>query len=245
VQIPGLGGGLVLRRTWNSKWPLSQAVYNTGIFGVHWRSTFEEQLFVGSDGTMKYSRADGSFWSFAFSAFINQSGVIVGSTFNVAAPSDQTATLTVIDPNWAITFKNGEKRVFQASSGKLISIVDRNGNTTQLAYNNANQLVTVTDPAGRHLSFTYSTGAVPVVVGVSVDVGVSLTYSYDGVGRLVTVTKPDQTFISIEYDSNSRITAVKDSAGKILEAHTYDTLGRGLTSTRANGVDAITISYPQ
>lgn len=32
--------------------------------------------------------------------------------------------------------------------------------------------------------------------------------------------------------------------GKLLEGHTYDPQGRGLTSTRANGVDSVTVSYP-
>jgi hypothetical protein len=41
------------------------------------------------------------------------------------------------------------------------------------------------------------------------------------------------------------ITTVKDSQGKILESHTYDALGRGLTSSRANGVDAVSVTYPQ
>jgi YD repeat-containing protein len=74
-------------------------------------------------------------------------------------------------------------------------------------------------------------------------VGLSLSYAYDGQGRLTTVTKPDQTTVSFTYDSNSMITAVKDSNGKILESHTYDSSGRGLTSSKANGVDAVTVSY--
>jgi YD repeat-containing protein len=60
----------------------------------------------------------------------------------------------------------------------------------------------------------------------------------------MTVTKPDLTTLSFEYDSNGFISAVKDSDGKILESHTYDSKGRGLTSSRAGGVDAVTITYP-
>ena len=41
------------------------------------------------------------------------------------------------------------------------------------------------------------------------------------------------------------ITAVTDSNGKILESHTYDGLGRGLTSSRANGVEAVSVTYGQ
>ena len=47
------------------------------------------------------------------------------------------------------------------------------------------------------------------------------------------------------YRANSNITAVLDTDGRILESHTYDVLRRGLTSSRANGVDAVTVTYPQ
>jgi YD repeat-containing protein len=245
VSIPGLSGGLTLARTWNSRWPSSQSGFKYGMFGPNWRSTFEERVFVGGDSTLKYARADGSFWSFGFTNYITQSGTIVGSAYSVVAPANSIATLTTGTPNWTVTFENGEKRLFNSTSGSLVSIVDRNGNTTQLAYDSANRVVTVTDPAGRHVYFAYADNSSYWVTAVTSDVGISLSYSYDNQGRLARVTRPDQTWVSFEYDSNSLITAVKDSDGKILESHTYDTLGRGLFSSRAEGVDAVTVSYPK
>jgi YD repeat-containing protein len=79
---------------------------------------------------------------------------------------------------------------------------------------------------------------------VTTDVGLTVSYSYDVQGRLNLVTKPDNTTVSFVYDGQNRITAVKDSDGKILESHTYDVLGRGLTSSRANAVDSVTVTYP-
>ena len=65
-------------------------------------------------------------------------------------------------------------------------------------------------------------------------------------GRLIQVTRPDQTTVSYKtYNSQSQITAVTDNNGKVLESHTYDSSGRGLTSYEANGVNAVTVSYPQ
>lgn len=77
------------------------------------------------------------------------------------------------------------------------------------------------------------------------DFGVSLSYAYDQLGRLIKVTKPDTTTVSFQYDNNGYITAVLDNSGKILESHTYDSSGRGLTSSRAGGAEGITVSYPQ
>jgi YD repeat-containing protein len=190
---------------------------------------------VGSDDYVKYARGDGSFWSFGFSSY---------GVYKLAAPQSATATLATGSSYWTLTFQNGEQRRFDNTSGWLIAIIDRNGNTTQLTYDALNRLVTVTDPSSRHLSFTYGSSSSYLVTGVSSDVGLALSYSYDTQNRLSQVTNPDLTTLTFAYDSQSRITSVTDSNGKILESHTYDGNGRGLTSSRALGVDAVTITYP-
>lgn len=235
VHVPGLSGGLALTRTWNSLWPPTQTASQLGIFGPNWRSTYEERIFVGSDNYVKYARSDGSFWSFGGAG-----------TMFLIAPSNVTASLTVDSgyTQWTLAFQNGEKRIFSYTSGSLIAIVDRNGNTTQLSYNVVNQLTTVTDPVGRHLYFNYGTGSLAsLVTSVTSDIGLTLSYSYDSQGRLIQVTKPDLTTISYQYDSNSKIASVLDSAGNLLESHTYDSEGRGLTSSRAGGAEAVTVTY--
>jgi YD repeat-containing protein len=235
VRIPGLAGGLNLSRTWNSMWPPTQTAYQTGIFGLNWRSTYEERIFMGSDGYVRYLRGDGSFWSFGGSI----------SLYPVA-PANVTAALTLdnVLNQWTLAFQNGEKRIFSSTSGSLTSIIDRNGNTTQLSYDGLNRLVTVTDPGGRHLYFTYQNGSSYLVSAVTSDVGISLSYSYDSSGRLIQVTEPDLTTLSYQFDANSLITAVIDSNGKVLESHTYDYCARATSGARAGGVEAVALSYP-
>ena len=109
----------------------------------------------------------------------------------------------------------------------------------------SNRLITVIDPASRHLSFTHVSPSSNLVSSVTSDAGITLSYAYDGQGRLTQVTKTDNTTISFQYDANSNLTTVLDTSGKVLESHTYDVLHRGLTSSRANGVDAVTVTYPQ
>jgi YD repeat-containing protein len=166
------------------------------------------------------------------------------ATFHVVAPANGRATLAYGASQWTLKFDNGEQRIFDNTSGSLVAIVDRNGNTTQLSYDSTGRLVTVTDPASRHLYFAYGSNSSGLVTSITSDLGLSLSYLYDSQGRLIKVTKPDQTTLSFEYDGNSMITAVKDSDGKILESHAYDSIGRGLTSSRANGVQSVTVSYP-
>ncbi len=233
LRIPGLSNGLTLSRTWNSQWPSSQMASQVGSFGPNWRSTYEERVFLGSDGYLRYARGDGSFWSFAAG----------GTGWVTVAPGNAGATLAQGGTYWTVVLKNGEQRHFDINSGSLTAIIDRNGNTTQLTYDGLNRLVTVTDPASRHLTFTYASSSSYLVTGVSSDVGLALTYAYDGQNRLSQVTKPDQTTLTFQYDSNSMITAVLDANGKVLESHTYDSSRRGLTGSKANGVEAVSISY--
>jgi YD repeat-containing protein len=241
VRLPGLAGGLALVRTWNSLWPASQAALRIGLFGPNWRCNFEERFFLGSDNYMKYARGDGSFWSFGYGG-PSQSGAI--ATMAVAAPANAGAEGVDFTQFWTLMFTNGEKRNFDKTSGNLIAIIDRNGNTTNLAYDSVDRLVTIMDPASRHLYFSYASPTSFLVTSVTSDFGVSLSYSYDTQGRLIQVTNPDLSTNSFSYDSNSFISSVTDSQSKILESHTYDSSGHGLSSSRALGVDALTISYP-
>lgn len=238
VRIPGLGGGLGLERTWNSIWPASLSGFQVGMFGPNWRSTYEERVFTGSgvySGYMLYLRADGGMWVFGAN----------GPSWKLVSPATVIATLAQTENFWTLTFQNGDKKLFSFTSGSLTSIVDRNGNTTTPSYDGNNRLVTVTDPASRTLTFTYGGSFSNLVTSVSSSVGISLSYLYDAQGRLIQITKPDLTTISFTYNAQSLISAVTDSQGKVLESHTYDSGGRGLTSSRANGVEAVTISYPQ
>lgn len=236
VRIPGLSAGLSLFRTWNSLGPQSGSAFPFGLFGLDWSSTYEERVLVDNDGFLKYFRSDGSYWTFVWGT---------GTSYSVAAPASATANLSLDSgyTQWTLTFQNGEKRTFSYSSPSLTSIVDRNGNTTLLAYDSLNRLVTVTDPGGRHLYFAYPNNSSYFVTSVTSDVGISLSYAYDSQGRLTQVTQPDLTTLSFAYDANSHIVTITDSSGKVLESHTYDSQGRGLTSSRANGVEAITVSY--
>src|SRR5690349_15682898 len=81
VKLPGLGGGITLTRTWNSKWP-ALAGERPGAFGTYWTSTYEEAIFRDNNNYMRYVRADGSVW--AFGGF---------SSLYLVAPSNIIATL--------------------------------------------------------------------------------------------------------------------------------------------------------
>jgi YD repeat-containing protein len=216
------------------------------MFGLGWSSNVEDRIYVGSDYLVKHLRGDGSIWSYGFSAYSSDGSG--GSVYLTAGPRNGGASAQLDSTNFTITLKSGEQKTFDQTTGALLLAADRNGNKTLFSYDSSGRLVTVTDPASRHLYFTYTqvsleSMTVNVVTNVTSDFGVALSYQYDTTARLVKVTAPDNTFVTFTYSPANLITAVLDMNGKTLESHTYDPLGRGLSAARAGGVDAVTVSY--
>jgi YD repeat-containing protein len=194
-------------------------------------------------------------WSYGFSSYTADGNAV---EYLLAGPSNGGATaeldwgeLVGGGAGWTqftVTYNNGERKVFDANFGILLSTADRNGNTTGFSYGGGLLLLAVTDAASRHLYFTYQqilVGQFPVnvVSSVTTDFGVSLSYQYDNLARLVKVTEPDGTFTTFAYTPANLISTVTDTNGKILESHTYDSYGRALTSSQAGGVNAVTLTY--
>jgi YD repeat-containing protein len=270
IRMPGLNGGLSLARTWNSTWPSMDSAYQIGMFGPNWRSTYEERVFVGSDYYFKYLRSDGSIWSFGYGpgkpAKFSSAAMVLATPVSFGGPKGAAALnpaqtgygvaggaagsggagggVYIAPTYFTIYFGDGTSKRFLISTGQLMAIIDRNGNATTMSYDSLNRLTTVTDPASRHLNFYYGTGTGSLVTSVTTDdPSYSTSYSYDLSGRLTQVTEPDSSTISFDYDSNSLISSVLDSDGHVLEAHTYDSTGRALTSSQAGGVNAVTLTY--
>lgn len=236
-SVPGLGGGLELSRLWNSRWMYAIPPTLAGMFGVGWRSTYEEQLYVVDAQTLQYWRGDGSAWTFTYNSTLN--------SYSLTSPPDERAQL-VSNPTggFTLTLADGTEKVFN-SQNLLSAVIDRNKNQTTLAYDSSNRLTSITSPGGSTLNFTYGDSNNPMqATTVQDSVGVVATYTYDSSSRLTLVSYPDGSALNISNDPNSSmILSVTDSQGKLIESHTYDAQGRGLTSSRAYGVDSVSLSY--
>ena len=238
--VPGLGGGLEVVRTWNSLWQFTSPPIpaQAGMFGNSWRSTYEEVLTgPDSNNNFKYWRGDGSAWTFTYNSTLN--------SYSLISPPDVRAQLVSnLTGGFTLTLPDGTQKVFNGQN-LLGALIDRNHNQTTLAYDTYNRLTSVSSPGGSTLTFTYGDPNNPNQATTAQDgVGTVATYTYDGSSRLTKVTYPDGSALNLTYDPNfSMLLSVTDSQGKLLESHTYDAQGRGLTSARAYGVDSVSLSY--
>ncbi len=235
-SVPGLGGGLQLSRVWNSRLAFAATPTLAGMFGSGWRSTYEEQLTSLGSGSLMYWRGDGGGWTFTYNSGPHY--------YSVSSPPNVRAQL-VSNPTggFTITFADGTQKVFNTQN-LLAALIDRNGNQTTLAYDSSNRLTSVSSPGGRTLTFTYGDPNNPMQVTTAQDsVGTVATYIYGSSSQLSTVIYPDGSAFKFTYDPNSNISTVTDSLNNLLESHLYDAQGRGLTATRAYGVDSVSLTY--
>ncbi len=130
------------------------------------------------------------------------------------------------------------------TSGKLQSVRERNGRTTTLSYNAANQLTTVTAPSGRSLGFAYDSQN--RVASVTAPDGAVTSYGYNSAGMLSSITRPDGTTRQYVYEDSrfpTALTGIVDENGSRYATYAYDDQGRAISSTLASGADAYQFQY--
>jgi YD repeat-containing protein len=232
--LPGIGGGIPLARTWNSEWLNNSPFIQAGMFGESWQSTYEKRMQIVAGGTqIRYWRGDGSAWLFS----------IGKSSYSLISPPDERATLTYSKSSgYTVTLRDGSQELYN-TNGYLLSLADRNGNKATLTYDGSNRVTKVTDAAARILQFNYDPVFIQQIKSIQDAVGTIATFSYDSNSRLLSVTHADNSVINYNYDANGLLLSVLDQLGKVLESHTYDSRRRGLSSSKANGVDSLTIAY--
>jgi RHS repeat-associated protein len=224
--VPGLGYSLDLTRTYNSASPRS------GMFGRGWSTAYDESIVAYDSHLVRFNQADGRAIYF---------GSAVGST-DALAPltGDFHGELAQNAGAFRLTLKDGSSRQFD-SAGKLLSLTDRNNNTSTLSYDSNGFLASVADPFGRVLSFTND--ATGRVLNIADTLGTVATYGYDSAGQLLSVTYADNSAFQFSYNGSHRLLTVTDALGNILEAHTYDSFGRAITSEKHGGVERYDFNY--
>jgi RHS repeat-associated protein len=138
------------------------------------------------------------------------------------------------DAGWNLTLKDGTVYVF-GDVAPLQAIRDRFGNQLTITRTNGQtgNITRVTSPHGRWVEFTYD-GSNRVAQATD-NIGQTVSYAYDGSSRLAAVTDATGGITSYTYDSNHRMLTITDPRGIVYLTNTYDTQGRVVQQTRADG----------
>ncbi len=181
LAVGGRGVDLDLTRTYNA-----QAGSNglTGAFGHGWSSSFSDSLVVESS-TATLHQANGSTVPF----------VVSGASYIPPAWSQDSLSGSA-KIGYSLVLANQVKYQFEGSTGRLLSVTDRNDNQTKLAYNKAGQLETITDPAGHKITLAYNGEG--FVESAKDPMGHTAKYTYNE-GNLASVTLPGETKARWQY----------------------------------------------
>ncbi len=205
ISIPGRGQPLLFSRTYNSL-----AADVDGSLGYGWTHNYGMRLATDDAGKVTVHQENGSQVAFT------------PSDAGYTAPPRVIVTLTKnADGTFSFTRLNKEFFTF-STAGKLLERRDLNGYATKLAYNSAGQLTTVTEPAGRTLTLTYTNGR---ITSVSDQTGRKVLFGYDAAGNLTDVTDIGGGKMYFTYDANHRMLTKKDPRGGVVTNH-YDAEGR-------------------
>lgn len=149
---------------------------------------------------------------------------------------------------YVLEFYGGGTTTFAAENGVWLASSDRHGNVITAEYDSLWNLAAIIDTAGRRIQLGYDGTRLR---SISLPDGTTWRLNYDDLSNAVTAihdplheTVPWRT---IEYvaasDARPLLTSIRDDAGFALESHTYDSEGRGITSSSGNGRDLFIVEY--
>ncbi len=157
--------------------------------GVGWSFSYGDRLEFNTDGSVVWLDSTGNHLRFA-----------PDGAGGFVTPDSLYGVFAATAGGFKWLDKTGETHNWD-TDGKLLQILDRNGNGLQVLYDGAGQLASVSDlvtPA-RNLTFTYAAGHISAVSDFT---GRTFSYGYAG-SRLVQVTAPSDAntpVAVIQYD---------------------------------------------
>jgi len=245
-------GSLSFHRYYNSQNSIAQAHV-----GANWRHSFDRSVEYLTDGTnylVTVYRPSGIEVKFKLVSGQWQTDTDVAD--RLIEQADSSGNLT----GWSYFDASTRYQESYDKNGSLISITDTDGLVTTLAYSTSSTptsiapapglLVTVTDPRGRSLNFTYnSSSQITTVTGAD---GGALAYTYDSIGNLASVTYPDHSKRQYVYNESSLTsgTSLPNAlTGDIDETNTrfttigYNAQGQAIMSMVASNIDETQVTY--
>jgi RHS repeat-associated protein len=165
-----------------------------------------------------------------------------GSTF-VAEPGVGYRLVSTSNGGYQLVDEQDNVETYD-SSGKLLSIADRAGNTQTLTYNSSALLSSVSDNFGHTLAFAFNDQS--QLASVTAPNGSAVQYAYNSSSYLSQVTNLDSTTRQYEYtDPNwaTGISSVVDESGQTEFSLSYNSQGQVVSSTLGGVSSSMSFSY--
>jgi len=234
LALPGIGLPFEFVRTYNS------ADASVGVLGRGWAHSFAAALTIKENGDVVLNAEDGQQLVYTKQP---------DGTLSLAPGA--RSNLKAVTGGYELTRKDQVKYNFD-STGKLSSMVDRNGHGLTFTHGTGGTLDTITDSVGRTISLEYANGRLTRVVladGRDVSFGYTnglltsvtdvrdktTTYTYDPGDRLKTITDQNQhTLVINTYNADGRVTEQVDANGKLTK-HSWDPTTQTATMTDPRG----------
>ncbi len=197
LAVGGRGVGLGWTRYYNSQ---AAAAANTkGMFGYGWTSSFSDHLVVEAGTKAMLVQADGS------------TVLFTDSGGKYTAPEWSEDTFGGSGSGYTLRLANQTMYKFNGS-GRLESVIDRNGNETTLTYGGTGRLEKITGPAGRKITLAYNSEG--LVESAKDPMGHTVKYTYES-GELASVTEPGEssTRWQFKYNGSHEITTMTNGLG--------------------------------
>jgi YD repeat-containing protein len=213
LALAGIGLGFELVRTYNS------GDLTEGPLGRGWTHSYQSSLSIRLKGAVVVARgAEGQRLTFQRRPD--------GSY--ASAPGGR-ATLVGRDGGFELVRRDQVRYRFDAA-GRLVGLVERNGQGLGFSYDSAGKLSRITDSVGRTITLSYTGG---LLSAVALPDGRKVSYAYTG-GLLSSVTDVRGAITRYEY-AGGRLSKVVDQNANAVVATTYEPGGRVSAQTDALG----------
>lgn len=213
ISLPGIGIPFTFTRYYNS------VDVSKGHQGQGWTDSLAASLAIQANGDVVLRGEDGQQEYYTK----QQDGSFVGEAGTLSM-------LAAVSGAYDLTRTDQVKYHFD-NTGRLLTMLDRNGQGLTLAYDGNGRLSTVVDAASRTITFMHNANG--LLTAISAPGNLSVSYGYNATGQLTSYTDPNNKTWTYSYDIHGFLASETDPLNHSVFVNTYGDDGRVTQQTDA------------